>query len=268
MPILLDLFTVGDIMEAATLHAASSEATGHPGGDALDYRLNTYWEPTSSGVETIDIDLGSAKSVNGLAFWIHNYTNDFDNGSSDQYRVDWSDNGSAWTPWNSLTAIDNNATDPIYFAVDTTAISHRYWRLIVQNMANGPIEISQIFLFKKYSIAQGPQLPYIDGHRYFNEVNSVGGHSSVYPVHSSRVDLRQRQYTFVSGTAKDDIRDAHRDCRGTRFPLIALETATATDARVFRFASDSFLPSTETEAFHNVDVTFIEVPHIIPGNTF
>ena len=72
MPASADLYTLG-LMYKAKVTSATSAATGFPKENIVDYNPDTYWKPTSTANQTINIDLGSTQTIDQFALFIHNY---------------------------------------------------------------------------------------------------------------------------------------------------------------------------------------------------
>ena len=135
-------------MEKAHVESVTSEATGFDIENAFDFNPDTYWKPTSTAQQTIDIDLGAVQTVDQFAVWIHNYDTDYESGTQTiALGSDDNDDGnySAVTTFCQST-FNNTVGQPIYFPCSSpTQRSKRYWRVVISNMT-AIAEFSQIFI--------------------------------------------------------------------------------------------------------------------------
>lgn len=109
------------IDRAATRYATTYDV-GNTGtaAYAVDVDQDTFWLPGNGSGRYIYVDLGSARSITGVAIGNHNIAIDA------TISLQWSD-GSSYTnfaTWTVKTAAD-------FLMTNGTAASHRYWMVII-----------------------------------------------------------------------------------------------------------------------------------------
>lgn len=275
MPSSSTLYTTG-VMENVTASVSTGgSATGHGIYSGFDFNPDTYWKADASDSINIDIDLGSAQTIDQFAVWIHDYNTTYEGGALPHgigLVYDTNDNGSysATTTFASGVFADS-AGSPIYFpASSPTPATKRYWRVVFVNlnMATAIVpEISQFFLLRKREMTKGNEYPETDSKKFYNSVKeSAGGRQFVQAVNSQCVNVFPRSYV-ISGSAwtSSALYLAHQDSKGRRFPLILSENSAN---YLVRFDSDELSKSEQDYQYYTPSVTFIELPHIPDGSAY
>ncbi|WP_222853517.1 FG-GAP-like repeat-containing protein [Fodinicola acaciae] len=120
-----------DLARAATA-SASSQATGHEAGDAIDGDHGTSWQPTAAGTQTLTVNLPQQAQVDGLRLsWGSVFAK--------SYSVQVSYDGTKWA-----TAAANPAGDGGDDFVGLNAKA-QYLRLVVDSTSNGqPVSLDDL----------------------------------------------------------------------------------------------------------------------------
>jgi hypothetical protein len=256
-------------MVKASITAITSEETGYPKENMMDWNPDTHWRPSSTSNQTIDIDLGSAQQVDQFAVWIHNYNTDYDFGTHGiQLYSDDNDDGN----YTAITAMISELWDPtvgtpIYFpAASPTPTTKRYWRLAIVNCGSNIAQISGIFLLRKRTLTAAANLPLRDTGQFFNRtMRAAGGRRFVAGLNSGEGGTLPR--TFVlSQTDWEALEDAHQDCRGSLRPFIYTEDSVN---YYVRFTED--LDKLDQNMIHyqlyQPTITLEKIPYIQDGET-
>ncbi len=255
----------------AKIESITSEATGFPIENALDHNLDTYWKPTSTDNQEIDIDLGSALQVDGLAFFIKNYDTDHSNspGLATVNLKRSSDNITYTLQGGGSVNLDNSVGTPIWFHnTALTSGTYRYWRIELQTM-NTTIEIGQIFLYRSRNITANSAYPVDDISSYANRsVSGPGGRRLVAGINSIKTRKFTRRFQLSGLTDHNTLVSVHDACRGALRPFILTEGGAETDPNVVRYVnSKRGRNETDHEIFNPV-VSLETVPYIPDGATF
>lgn len=260
----IKLYTTGN-MDAAKVHAVTSEATGYPAENAIDNNLDTYWKATTTAsTQRLDLDLGEAKTIDSVVLFFKNYTT-VTGAIIGLYR---SSDGSAWTGIKNL-ATPNDATTPI--RIDTfTAISYRYWRLNIGAGASEVIKLAGVWWGSYYNIAQGNMLPQEDEDQFYNRISRLpGGRLAVAGINRNHVENFSRRYLVKAGTPYNNLLNAFRDSRGIRHLLAMNEDAAQSDARIVRFADDILpRPTVGYNGLYEIEIGLRGVPYIDDGDSY
>ena len=250
-------------MEKAVCTLATSEATGHPKENLIDNNLDTYWKPTSTGDQNIDIDLGELRWVSHVILFVKNYTEI----AAGDYDVWYSDNGSTWYILAANHTLVDTST-PIRISTDFYA-RHRYWRIIFDNMAQ-IIKVAGVWWGRYYNIEQGNVLPQGDEDQFYNRVGQLpGGRLAVAGINRNYVENLSRRYLIKTGTPYSNLLSAFRDSRGIRHLLVMNEGATQADAQVVRFADDILpRPIVGYSGLHEIEIGLRGVPYIDDGDSY
>lgn len=267
MPSSIKLYTTGN-MEAAHMHNSPPEATGHPAESALDNNLDTYWEPTTTAKQYFIIDLGSAKQVDCALLFVKNYTTFGDNTDIGCY---WSDNGSDWTGIQNFPTVKDTAT-PIRINTDgfSGLSAHRYWRLVIGDPMDEVIKLAGVWWGSYYDIDQGNVLPQEDEDQFHNRVSQLpGGRLAVAGINRNQTENFYRRYLIKSGDSSlDDLRNAHQDSRGIRHLLVINEGTVQNEARIVRFAEDTFPRPIRARELYDIEMRFEGIPYIDDGDSY
>ena len=125
--------TAGTAISRAGWTVSASRSGGGAASNAIDNNTTSRWSTGDSiiaGSDYFQIDMGSAQTVGGVQIDDSNYIGDTPKSGNVQY----SDNGSTWT----TTASWQFTSAPLsIFSLSWTPASHRYWRLLAQDVANG-----------------------------------------------------------------------------------------------------------------------------------
>lgn len=256
-------------MSDAFILSATSEATGFPKENLIDWNPDTYWKPTAVGTNSFIIDLASAQLVYGWAVWLHNANVNVNPGPGDQQiKVYHSPDNSTYTLWDTIS-LDYYATQafPLVFGNTLSSISRRYWKFEVL-APDLVLEISTPFLFKKYSITQGNQAPEQNVQGY--AVHKVESPSGRVYTNLQRLNKREKlSRTFLFASAGDweslPLVSAFNDCKGDWRPLILVEDADFSAAKLVRFAQSEIPKTVETYQVYKPTVNFITESFITLG---
>jgi hypothetical protein len=116
------VLAIDNMYETASVVAVSSEVAGFEKENAYDGLLSDYWQPNSGTSHTLDVDMGSAVSVDLFGF----YSSDFYTLTGATCELYYSDNNSTWTLATGGTITPTTASPKLKLS---TSASHRYWRL-------------------------------------------------------------------------------------------------------------------------------------------
>lgn len=264
----IKMYTTGN-MSAADMASAPDEATGYPIENILDNNPDTYWKCTDgTAYRDLEIDLNSAKAVEALIIWVHNYTGITNARTAELY---YSDDDSTYTFVSGSGAlVDTDGPIRIRTSGLPTAAAHRYWRIRINGEAGGQIaEISGIWLCTLYQPSVANQLPEMDADLFANSITtSDSGRQFGAAKRSTRQYVFPRQFVFYSQADLDELRGAVNDCRGRLYPLFLQEASAQTDAVMCHFAEDQFAKNRMRYLEFRPIVTFISVPYIPAGSTY
>lgn len=265
----ISLFTSGALRKIE-VEAVTSEAAGHPIEHALDFCLDTYWKPTTTGNQTIDFDLQAAHSFTGVALWMHNYDTDHAPDTAPDFEVFYSDNGSDWTSFVAGT---------FYVVIKTlgymnvgllllqgiTVQTHRWWRFVFRDMAT-TIEISQFLLIQEFTVPSAAY-PRPNAKGYGNVVTQLHNNARASAAGSSLPFYTfSRTWNLFLQADHDALENAYDDCYGNRFPCI-IEEATGEHKLVY-ITSPQFNPSLRDHQVWDLTLGFADVPYIPDGEAY
>jgi hypothetical protein len=206
-------------MRRPEIHSVTSEADGHPIEMAFDWNLDTYWEPTTTGVNAIIVDLQAAYDIDGLALFLRNYNTNF---ASEAVELSYSDDGSAWTivsAWNIMTY--GAVGQPLKVFPVITQSAHRYWRVTFGGTITQKVQVAAIILYNKSTISQGNQDPETDDIEYVVDVLAEDGLPTLkHRVNKLPVRRFIRTWRFVSDADFQVLQQVVADCLGSGRPLI------------------------------------------------
>jgi len=266
----ISLYTIAQ-MEASIVSSITSEASGYPKENLLDNNLDTYWKPTSTANQLINLDLASILGVYALLIFLKNYDAITagcgvyiygSNNLADWYQIDINGDG-------SQTVIGGKTLGPLRIIdYPSPPISYRYWRILL-NAQNVVAQIAGIWYCTKYSLGQGNQWPENDLDRFYNLfLPNQSGRDHFISINKKRNLLSPRSYIFDGTTAFDKLRTAFNNSRGRLWPLIIQEGDSYDDARVVRFSSDEFGHAEYQSDLYRSEITFTDIPYIEPGDTY
>ena len=132
-----DLVAYTNLLESGTV-TVTSETTGYPKENLYDWLPCDWWKALAAGTVYVNVDLGSAQSVDCWAVAAHNLT---DNSgtiklqySSDNFSADINDFDTVQTP---------SANETIFRK--KTSVSARYWRFEITSTGS-PSAIGLLFI--------------------------------------------------------------------------------------------------------------------------
>jgi len=259
-----DLYTA-HAMRKVEIEGVTTEATGHPIEFAFDWNLDTYWAPTTTGVNAMYIDLQDAYDIDGLALFIRNYDTDF---GTEAVELSYSDNGSDWTVSNAwyLIADGGAVGQPIKVFPVITQSAHRWWRVTFGGTITQIVQVAQVILYNKTSIGQGSQFPESDVIEYLADVTTIDGGLS-FKKQTAYLPIRtlRREWLFTAQAGFDSLATVIDRCLLSGLPLILVE------------GSNRYLVEISDSGFNHAElgyidyrpaVTFVTVPYIADGKGF
>lgn len=253
----LNLYTPGPLIKSSVTDV-TSETTGFPIENAFDNNPDTFWRPTSTIPQTIDIDLGEVVEVDALGVWLL-----FSDGDVDLYS-DNDDDGN----YSAVTLQATVVTDGTNIGINDigSTVSKRYWR-IIYTYGGGPfIYFHNLWLLKKSTIAKSSQLPRNDITRYHNQISLAGGgREFVRGINSNSETVLPRTY-LIEQSDFTELKAAFDDVRGRLLPLIIVESGETT--RLVRFTSNDLAQNEIAHEMFNPSFGFIELPFIPRGELF
>lgn len=260
----VSFYTFGN-MAAATITAITSEAAGFPKENLLDFNPDTYWKPASTATQTIDFDLGSAKTVDAVCGFLQNYTL-----AGGYTATKWySDNGTNWTQDTGNCTWGNLGAGPLRITSLSAPSSHRYWRLVLGIAAAQVPIFSGIWFARRYTISVGNQWPENDTERYFNrKVTASGGREFITRINRNKSMIIPRQYLFATSTPFLALQNVFNDSAGDARPLIIQEGDTYDDAFLVSIESADFNQSKNGYQLYNPSLTFKQLPYIASTETY
>lgn len=101
---------------------SSGDAAGFPYQYLYDWNACTFWQPSASGAQFVQVQLLTAKQANYFAFY--NQSLYLYGGS---IKLQWSTNGSSWN--DAFTAVVPTTNAPGYVRFST--ITAQFWRVVV-----------------------------------------------------------------------------------------------------------------------------------------
>ena len=265
-------------MEKAVVLTATTPATGYVKENLLGYNLKRYYKLAAAGDIAITIDLGSAKRVDSVGFWVHNYLTDHASSDTPNFKVSYSSDNSNWTTWFdinlNLVLLGTTTTIPIGLYTGTVAKTYRYWKIEFVGMST-VIELSQIFLCRDYNLYTWGEWTHDDTPEFQNDTIEMPdggtmsvGRANLGPIHFSR------QLIFPLPAGFLNLRAAHTESKGSRYPIIYWEddgtgpTGLET-ALVVKFVDDSLPEIQGPNGYYKPPpVKFRQVPYIQDGETF
>lgn len=262
------LYTTGN-MKAAIMASAPDAATGYPVTNILDNNPDTWWKSSDGTANRdLEIDLGSAKTVDALIVWVHNYTAMT---NARGIELSYSDDDSTYTFISGSSALVDTA-GPIRIRTSglPTASPHRYWRIRINADAGGQIpEISGVWLCQLFSPSVGNQYPEPDEDVAYNRYEeSESGRAFVAGINSQPGVEFTRQFAFYSAADATELRNAWLDCIGRRYPLFLHEDTTQTNAVFCRFMEDRYNRARMGYLEYRPTVRFKSIPWIPAGEVF
>jgi len=266
------LYTTGLMAKGSASVSTGGSSSGHGINNAFDFNPDTYWAPSSTDNQIIDVDMGASVSPDNFAIWVHDYDTDYESGTqSIGIYTDDNDNGSysAVTVWGgSAVLFDNTVGDPIYYPLSSLtleAVTKRYWRIAIASMTS-IAEISMFLWLKTRSISIANQWPEDDTDDFETDTVTAGGGRQYIQLFNRNATGRiTRRYFFNGDTDKDALRNAFLDSKKNAYPLILKEGAVS---KLVRFTNDPFNKRQVQYQQYTPTVSFDRIPYIEDGETY
>jgi len=275
MSILIDFHTY-EIMENATIHNASSEATNHPAEHAIaPLESNFAWEANEAEAQhTLTIDFGETRECDGFSFIHHEVAISPSTGivigihkSSD--AINWTAISWVYNSDGSDVPFDDFTSQLIklrYFTVGGVLASHkaRYWRFTLLGMespnfyAPSDMRISMLWLFRLRQLDRGPSFPINDTEIYpINNLRLPFG--KVYRTgHSINPHTLFTRTWMLSDVEYEVLRTLMRECNGMYRPFIMTDVDGT--RRLCRFATDEIDEELLDIDLYRITCQFVELP--------
>lgn len=270
-------YTCGKICDQYDITTITSEATGHPAENMLDFNPDTYWQPTSTADQTIDIDLGEAKTVDNVILILYNYADNLETGGQSMVVYsDNNDNGSytATTAANSVSDMHNLTGTNVYIQDPSlfTPATKRYWRIIFSSMT-ATMKIGCLLFVTQYDITQNHELPDEDGEEFQTTIfTSPGGRE--FSQINNLVPVRSFPFKYLltgAGTGATDagyLQEIHRDCYGRGYPLVWWDTTGSTPAAFGKLTKDKPKRVRIDYQYYEFGFELTEIPHRKAGAAY
>lgn len=264
----IKIHTTG-IMEKTSVTAVTSEATNHPIEMAFDFNPDTYWKPSSTANQTIDIDMGEVVTVDLVGIFIHDFNTAYASPVTFAVYTDDNDDGNYTTTTAfSGSVLANTQGEPIYFPNSTpTQTSKRYWRIEIQNLTD-TIEISQFLLLRTRDIGQANELPETDSIGFINDTQKAeGGRLFKRRVNRNSTERIPRKFKIhsVSGWESEPLYLAHQDCAGDAFPAVLEEDGVF---KLVYFSDGDLKKNKISYKFYEPTVVFETLPYSEDGEGY
>lgn len=271
MPSSALLLCPGETMLGAFIDSASSAAAGFPKENLIDWNPDTYWKPTAVGTANFIVDLGSAKSIEGWALWLRNAHVYLNPGPGQQLiNVYYSTDKVAWTLWDFKYLTNQAGQQALFICTSTlTPQSKRYWKVEVV-APDLIVEVSMVFLYKKFTMTQGNQTPESVTDSYtVKKTELQSGRVYTRLDRSNSRSRLPRTYLFVKDGdwATIPLVQAFHDVRGTYRPLILVDDSQLYAAKLVRFGSEGITRKMHRHQIYGASVEFVTEAFITLGKT-
>lgn len=263
MPASSDIYTT-PAMRRPEIHSVTSEATDHPIEMAFDWNLDTYWEPTTTGSQTITIDLQAAHDIDGLALFIRNYNTDF---GAELVSLAHSSNGSTWTTEADWTLMTYGAVgSPLKVFPVLTMTAYRYWSITFSGTITQKVQVAAVILYNKSTISQGNQDPETDDMEYMADVLAEDGLMTMkHRINKMPVRRFIRTWRFISDADFQTLETAIANSLGSGRPLILGEDSAHYMAEV---VDDNFDQAKTNAGEYQPTVIFQTLPYNGDGDGY
>jgi len=251
-------------MDDAVVDSATSEATGFNKEHLIDNNPDTYWKPTSTANQTLDFDLGAAKIIDAIIFFVKNYTT-LSTASADRF---WSDNDFGATTFVSGTpTLGSKTAGPLRISEDNLGISHRWWRINIHTQSEA-IQLPGIWFCQKFDIAPN-EWPENDIDRFYQKVSQAGG-GRTFVIRQNKNSFKEipRSFVMPGTTFFNALRNAHQDSAGGALPLILQQGTTYDEALLVKFQGSDFIKNEIGYQNYEPEVSFIQMPYIDDGDSY
>lgn len=187
-----------NVLEDGTL-SVTSEASGFPKENLVDWLDWTYWKSTDASDQNIDVDKGAAGvTINTLAILAHNIGTAGNSLNAD-VTVYEDDNDSFSSP-TQLGTVEITDDDPFY--LDLTSGTERYNRIKISNIDEA-VFIGVLWLGAKMEIPVGPEFTFdpdlqnVRSEKYNNYEGRMVGSAVKYSERSMNIPFRRISQSFV-----------------------------------------------------------------------
>lgn len=215
---------------SATTITASTAATAYPSSNLKVLPIAKHWRSTGITSENLQLDLGSAMSIDLIGIINHNIT------ASGTITIN---GGSSANPDGSqyTTTITRREFDS--FKLLSTAESWRYWKFIFADTTNadGYIKIGKLLLGDSTTLAFHWQYGSKFTDRFVNIFKRSGGGVAYYePIYG----LISQVFAFGPLTVAEMavLRTLYRDLQGSANPIFVIPESQTNDGYFGRFVSE------------------------------
>lgn len=172
---------------------AASENSNYPASNTQDQRLQRYTKTTAILAQTWDIDLGVATDISCVAIANHNFTS----GATIELRASVNSDYST-TDYSYTITYDSDIMLDFF-----TVQSYRYWRIYVNDAANGDgfLKMGRVYLGEYLDVVPSSDLPVDYNPTRTDQITfSQGG--QVYRNKGSRSDEFGFTWTAMPGAMR------------------------------------------------------------------
>ncbi|MFA7286922.1 MAG: LamG-like jellyroll fold domain-containing protein [Patescibacteria group bacterium] len=216
-------------VDALPILTSGRNTTGYAVGREPKYTLDndpdTWWTPSSTADSALYYDLGSAKTVDAITFWLHNYNEEYQDTKS--WTVSYSsDDATYYALETKLFTTYRTNYGPMIVDEFVIPVSARYWKIEFTNFDAAPVtispEISCVWFMNDYSLPWHHQRPEINKLLYFNNQSITrSGHSFATHAGLGKQRVIQRDFVFVENANQwTNLYDAYAAARGSNQPII------------------------------------------------
>lgn len=251
-------------MRKAVVHAITSEATGRDAEFALDYNLDTYWEPTSTANQNFDINLGSDLDVEGFVIFLRNYNAGY---GIDTVDLQKSNDGSSWSSLSIPKGLLNVNQFGVLIGDAGSTHTEQYWRFAFTSLGVKP-QVASILLFTKYSIATGSLYPEQNDKNYaIKKQMGPGGRTLKRQLNRIAIETFGRTWLLSGDVDRDKLEAMWDDTRGHALPLVMQEDSD--DERFVEIIQpQAFNANKIQHQLYRPTITFRTLPYIEDGENF
>lgn len=259
-----DFYTI-DGQEALSVFSITSEVAGREIQYAFDHNLNTYWEATNTADQTITLDLGAAKTIEGMSAFLRNYDINLDNATNAKIEL-WHGTSTSgpWTLLVTITlAVAHTIGKPIVMSAAASEQTKQYWQIRVVT-PDPVIQISHLFLWQKRSITTDSYYPEADQLQFGQRRHFAHGRRQVQAP-MNRIDQRQfqRRWMIVGNTDRATLQSVISESSGRHLPLIIQEDSD--EPMVVEIIDRTFDTRKWQHQMFNPFMNFKTLPYFEPG---
>jgi len=257
-------FYTTEAHENAVVISVTSEAAAFlPKECLLDQNLDKSWVPSSTSNQNIDVDCGSAVTVDAMGLWIKNYDTDFSGISIYRYgsanNVDWDLLNPTLTPTNGV---------PLVYSDLGSQASYRYWRFHIEGIPSLPY-VTQVFLLRKRSLSRNHvRNGSVDYPKFDNTaVITTGNRQHIHYNYKNSIQHFDRKYHLVNSTDLTWVDNVISDCSGRRNIFIYNVDTPSAASYVCRMENDYTTYNEIAAYYREVTLKFNSLPYIEAGET-